>query len=120
MEERGEGVYSFRVAMAADADHVAAVGAPRRVRLRNPNPYGVPTSYARFIVVDKSQYKLYYHERGRIVRVFKCVLGKPSTPTPLGRFKIYAMDSNMWGAYGPRRMRYLGLYAIHGTNEPGC
>jgi lipoprotein-anchoring transpeptidase ErfK/SrfK len=24
----------------------------------------------------------------------------------------------MYGPYGPRRMRYLGAYAIHGTNEP--
>jgi lipoprotein-anchoring transpeptidase ErfK/SrfK len=73
---------------------------------------------AHFIVVDKSQYRLYYHEHGHIVRVFDCVLGKPSTPTPAGRFRIYAKDSNVYGAYGARRMRYLGFFAIHGTNEP--
>ena len=51
-------------------------------------------------------------------RLFKCVLGRPSLPTPRGHFKIYAKDPDMSGPYGPFRMRYLGLYAIHGTNEP--
>lgn len=115
----GRGSQAFRVAMAADTDHVEGASPRRFVQLRDPNPYGVPASQARFIVVDKSKYKLYYHERGRIVRVFDCVLGKPSTPTPLGRYRIYAKDTNVGGAYGPRRMRYMGLYAIHGTNEPG-
>lgn len=114
----GRGSLWFRITMPADAEHVKGWSARRSVVVKNPNPYGVPTSQPRFIVVDKSQYKLYYHQYGRVVRVFPCVLGKPSTPTPLGRFKIYAMDKNMWGAYGPRRMRYKGLYAIHGTNEP--
>lgn len=108
----------FRVAMAADADHIAAASGRRFVRVRDPNPYGVPGSAPHCIVVDTSKYRLFYHERGRIVRVFDCVLGKPSTPTPLGRFRIYARDTNVGGPYGPRRMRYLGAYAIHGTNEP--
>lgn len=108
----------FRVAMAADADHIAGASGRRFVKVKDPNPYGVPTSAAHYVVVDKSKYRLFYHERGRIVRVLDCVLGKSSTPTPLGRFRIYAKDANVGGPYGPRRMRYLGAYAIHGTNEP--
>ena len=73
---------------------------------------------AHIVVVDKSEYRLYYIEYGRIVRVFDCVLGKPSTPTPIGHYRIYAKDGHMYGPYGPRRMRYMGAYAIHGTNEP--
>ncbi len=115
----GRGSQAFRMAMAADADHVEGASPRRFVQLRDPNPYRVPTNQARFIVVDTSKYKLFYHENGRIVRVFDCVLGKPSTPTPLGRYRIYAMDTDVSGPYGPRRMRYMGLYAIHGTNEPG-
>ena len=57
-------------------------------------------------------------EHGWVVRVFDCVLGRPALPTPLGHFRIYAKDPHMGGPYGPRRMRYLGLYAIHGTDEP--
>lgn len=108
----------FRLRMAADADHVEGVTGRRWVQVRDPNPYGVPRSAPHHIVVDRSKYRLFYHERGRVVRVFDCVLGKPSTPTPLGRFRIYAKDTDVGGPYGPRRMRYLGAYAIHGTNEP--
>ena len=87
-------------------------------RVYDSNPYGVPTKYPHLILVDLSQYKLYYHEYGNVVRVFSCVLGRPSLPTPRGHFRIYAKDPHMGGPYGPFRMRYLGLYAIHGTNEP--
>ena len=112
------GSFAFRLAMAADADHTDGLGTRVVVAVKDGNPYDIPVRPAHFIVVDKSQYRLYYHEHGHIVRVFNCVLGKPSTPTPLGHFRIYAKDPYMSGAYGPRRMRYLGLFAIHGTNEP--
>ncbi len=110
--------FAFRAVAAADESHAAGKSAKVTLKVRDPNPYGVPRRPAHFIVVDKSQYKLYYHEHGRIVRIFVCVLGKASTPTPFGRFKIYAKDTDVGGPYGPRRMRYRGLYAIHGTNEP--
>ncbi|MFA4966156.1 MAG: L,D-transpeptidase [Thermoleophilia bacterium] len=114
-----KGQFAFRLVMAADAGHTDGVSLRRVVAVQEPNPYNVPASAARFIVVDKSQYKLYYFEYGRIVRVFACVLGKPSTPTPLGKFKIYAKDTfPAVSSYGPRRLRYMGLFAIHGTDEP--
>jgi hypothetical protein len=112
------GSFAFRLAMPADAEHSAGAGAKQVVKVMHANPYGVPAGLARIIVVDKSEYRLYYIEYGRIVRVFDCVLGKPSTPTPIGHYRIYAKDGHMYGPYGPRRMRYMGAYAIHGTNEP--
>lgn len=108
-----------RARMAADIDHEPGTSSVREVRVLDPhNPYGVPARYPHLILVDLSKYKLYYHEYGQIVRVFSCVLGRPSLPTPRGHFRIYAKDPNMSGPYGPRRMRYRGLYAIHGTDEP--
>ncbi len=108
-----------RAVMAADADHLAGHSELWRVTVFDKrNPYGVPVKYPRLILVDLSKYRLYYHERGNVVRVFDCVLGRPGLPTPKGKFKIYAKDPNMSGPYGPFRLRYLGLYAIHGTNEP--
>jgi hypothetical protein len=113
------GRQKLRARIAADAEHVAAVSSVGRLEVFDAsNPYGVPSKYPHLILVDRSQYKLYYYERGRVVKVFDCVLGRPSLPTPLGHFKIYAKDAHMYGPYGPRRMRYLGAYAIHGTNEP--
>jgi hypothetical protein len=108
-----------RAEMAVDADHLAGNSAPWKATVHDRrNPYGVPTKYPRLILVDLSQYRLYYHEYGNVIRVFDCVLGRPGLPTPKGRYKIYAKDPHMGGPYGPFRMRYLGLYAIHGTNEP--
>lgn len=113
------GRLAVRAEMAADADHLAGHSAPWKVKVYDKrNPYGVPSRYPRLILVDLSQYKLYYHEYGNVIRVFKCVLGRPGLPTPRGHYKIYAKDPDMGGPYGPFRMRYLGLYAIHGTNEP--
>ena len=113
------GRLAVRADMAADLDHLGGHSLPWKVTVYDRrNPYGTPTRFPHLILVDLSQYKLYYHEHGNIVRVFDCVLGRPSLPTPRGHYRIYAKDPNMGGAYGPFRMRYLGLYAIHGTNEP--
>jgi hypothetical protein len=108
-----------RAQMAADASHLAGSStAWKRTVYDRRNPYGVPTRFPHLILVDLSKYRLYYHEHGIVIRAFDCVLGRPSLPTPKGHYRIYAKDPHMSGAYGPRRMRYLGLYAIHGTNEP--
>jgi lipoprotein-anchoring transpeptidase ErfK/SrfK len=46
-------------------------------------------------------------------------IGKPSTPTPKGNFKIINKAINPGGPFGAR---WLGLnkkgYGIHGTNNP--
>jgi hypothetical protein len=108
-----------RAQMIADASHLTGSSRTwKRTVYDRRNPYGVPVRYAHLILVDLSKYKLYYHEHGIVVRVFDCVLGRPSLPTPRGHYRIYAKDPHMGGPYGPYRMRYLGLYAIHGTNEP--
>jgi hypothetical protein len=108
-----------RAQMPADESHLAGNSRSwRRAVYDRRNPYGVPAKYAHLILVDLSKYKLYYHEHGVVIRVFDCVLGRPSLPTPRGHFKIYAKDPHIGGPYGPFRMRYQGLYAVHGTNEP--
>jgi hypothetical protein len=113
------GRLAVRADMAADLDHLAGHSLPWKVTVYDKrNPYGTPTRLPHLVLVDLSQYKLYYHEHGNIVRVFDCVLGRPSLKTPRGHYRIYAKDTNMSGPYGPFRMRYRGLYAIHGTNEP--
>jgi lipoprotein-anchoring transpeptidase ErfK/SrfK len=40
------------------------------------------------IVVDTSARRVIVYERGRQVRAFKAIVGKPSTPTPLGEFFV--------------------------------
>ena len=108
-----------RAVKTADVAFAAAVSPARFVKVRNGNPFGVPTSYAHFIVVDLSQYKLYYHEHGLVVRVFPCVLGKPSTPTPVGQWAVYEKQWAPGGRFGACALWYHGPYGIHGTNQPG-
>ena len=62
---------------------------------------------------------MYFFSYGREVRSFPCVTGRPSLPTPTGRFKIYAEGMNPGGPYGARIMSYHPPCAIHGTDEPG-
>ncbi len=40
------------------------------------------------IVVNPSRRRVIVYHRGRLVRVFRAVVGKPSTPTPRGRFFV--------------------------------
>jgi lipoprotein-anchoring transpeptidase ErfK/SrfK len=113
------GRFAYRVRMAADAEHVAGASSAQHVLVRPPNPYHVPLRLARIVVVDLSQYRLYFFSHGREVRSFPCVLGRPSLPTPQGHFRIYAKGMNPGGPYGARIMSYHPPCAIHGTNEPG-
>ncbi len=116
---RSLGRHRLRAVLAASAASPVATSGVRSVRVYDPDDrYEVPSSYPHLIVVDLSDYRLFYYEHGWVVRAFDCVLGRPSLPTPRGHFKIYAKDPAMYGAYGPRRLRYMGLYAVHGTNEP--
>ena len=114
------GPQSFRVVMAADEEHAAGASGVRRVSVRPPNPYNVPVGAKRVVVVDKSQYRLYFFSYGREVKSFPCVIGRPSLPTPTGHFRIYA--KGMWpgGPYGARIMSYHSPYAIHGTTNRTC
>jgi lipoprotein-anchoring transpeptidase ErfK/SrfK len=108
----------FRVRMAADAEHAVAITTSRRIVVNNPNPHDIPLAYPHYIVIDHSQFMLYYYEHGRVIRKWPCVLGKPSTPTPLGHFKIYARQPNPGYMMGPYLLSYYGAIGIHGTNQP--
>jgi len=116
---RGRGRPVFRARVAADALTLAGFSRKRSGRSRDPNPHRVPLTYRRLIVIDHRAYRLYYYERGRIVRDFPCVLGKPTTPTPLGKgFRVRRKRMQPGGANGARYMGYLGVIGIHGTDQP--
>ncbi len=112
------GLYSLRAVTAADAEHVEGRSVVRRVLVIKPNPYHVPIAAKALIVVDISQYRMHFFSRGVEIRSFPCVTGRPSLPTPIGHFKIYARGMWPGGPYGARIMSYHPPCAIHGTNEP--
>jgi hypothetical protein len=80
------------------------------------------------VLVDKSDFQLYWISYGRVAKVYPIAIGMPGTQTPLGRFwlgrprpasgawgvlKMPLMRSNRWG-----HVRPFSNYAIHGTNQP--
>ena len=113
------GAWPLRVVMPADDAHLEGRSRVRRLIVVERNPYDVPVAAKGIIVVDISQYRLHFFSYGRELRSFPCVTGRPSLPTPLGHFKIYARGMWPGGPYGARIMSYHPPCAIHGTNEPG-
>jgi L,D-transpeptidase ErfK/SrfK len=85
------------------------------------------------IVVSIPDRKLILFDGDRIVKIYDVAVGKPSTPTPEGDFRIINHIPNpTWygpgvviapGRNNPLGTRWMGLsvkgYGIHGTNAPG-
>jgi lipoprotein-anchoring transpeptidase ErfK/SrfK len=90
------------------------------------------TAPKRVIVVSLEDHKLALIEDGQVKKVYPVAVGKPSTPSPVGRFTIgrrvvnptYAHNGRVVppGPGNPVGTRWMGLsirgYGIHGTNEP--
>lgn len=73
------------------------------------------------IVVDIDARRLTVYSEGKPFKSYPIAVGKPSTPSPVGNWKI--IDKGMWGGgFGTRWMGLnvpWGKYGIHGTNRPG-
>jgi lipoprotein-anchoring transpeptidase ErfK/SrfK len=86
----------------------------------------------RWVLVSIPDRKLALFENGRVVRVYRVAVGKTSTPSPTGGFKIINRVTNPTyyhkgrviaaGKGNPVGSRWMGLsakgYGIHGTNQP--
>jgi hypothetical protein len=86
----------------------------------------------RVIVVSLEDRKLALIEGGEVKKIYAVAVGKPSTPSPVGTFKIERRVANpvyhhdgrtvLPGPGNPVGTRWMGLnlagYGIHGTNEP--
>jgi lipoprotein-anchoring transpeptidase ErfK/SrfK len=70
------------------------------------------------IVIRRNSYTLSLLRDGTLIKQYPIAIGKPSTPTPTGTFKIINKAVNPGGPFGAR---WLGLnkkgYGIHGTNN---
>ncbi|MDR7857686.1 L,D-transpeptidase family protein [Tissierella sp.] len=78
-------------------------------------------NYTILIEVDMKRLTLIDNENETILKTYPIATGKPSSPTPLGTFKI--VEKAKWGeGFGTRWMGInvpWGKYGIHGTNKPG-
>lgn len=75
--------------------------------------------YAIFISTYERTLTLY--EDGEEVKQFPVAVGKPSTPTPPGEWRITNKSLNWGGGFGTRWLGInvpWGIYGIHGTNNP--
>ncbi|MFO7154032.1 MAG: peptidoglycan-binding protein [Caldicoprobacter oshimai] len=73
------------------------------------------------ITVDLEQKELTLKQGERFIKVYPVAVGKPSTPTPTGNWKIIQKTVNPGGPFGARWMRLSipwGGYGIHGTDQP--
>ena len=87
--------------------------------------------YATCIIVDKSEFRLYWVRNSQLVKVYRIAHGRGNR-TPVATWRILAKYvSDPRGEYGPRKMRLYKRsgrpghysytytrYLIHGTNEP--
>jgi L,D-transpeptidase ErfK/SrfK len=84
------------------------------------------------VVVSIPDRKLILFDGDRVVKIYNVAVGKPSTPTPEGEFRIINHLANPTyygngvviapGLNNPLGTRWMGLsaagYGIHGTNVP--
>lgn len=72
------------------------------------------------IFIDIDEKTLYLLDGSNLIKKYPVATGKPSTPTPIGRWKV--INKARWG--GGFGSRWIGIdvpwgtYGIHGTNKP--
>jgi len=92
-----------------------------------------PASGGVELVVSLADRRMAVIEDGAVKRIYRVAVGKPSTPSPTGSFRVVSRVSNPTyyhqgrvvapGPGNPVGTRWIGLsekgYGIHGTNAPG-
>ncbi len=74
-----------------------------------------------YLTINTVTRKLHHYRGKRLVKEYPVAVGKPSTPTPPGNYRIKNKIVNPGGILGTRWMGLTipgGNYGIHGTNNP--
>ncbi len=74
------------------------------------------------IVIDVTKHSLTLYSDKEPIRQYPVGVGKSSTPTPLGEWKVVHKAYNWGNGFGTRWMGLnvpWGVFGIHGTNKPG-
>jgi lipoprotein-anchoring transpeptidase ErfK/SrfK len=88
--------------------------------------------WATCIVIDRSDYRLYWIRADRLVKAYPIAIGKRRTPTPSATWIVGRKERTpAKSVFGPRRLRLFRLvlsrgrvryrytrYGVHGTNQP--
>jgi len=73
------------------------------------------------IEIDIVKHTLTVYSDNQVIKTFPVGVGKSSTPSPVGEFKIIQKSVGWGNGFGTRWMRVSvpwGIYGIHGTNKP--
>lgn len=106
-----------------------SIGLPNRCCTTGPE---FAKATVRWVLVSISDRKLALVENGKAIRTYRIAVGKASTPSPTGKFRIInrITDPRYYhnglvvpaGSNNPVGSRWMGLsargYGIHGTNQP--
>ncbi|WP_442951894.1 L,D-transpeptidase family protein [Paenibacillus sp. A14] len=73
------------------------------------------------IEIYPMRHELLVRDHGRVIKSYSIAVGNPTTPTPVGDFKVVYKGTDWGPSFGPR---WIGLnvpwghFGIHGTNKP--
>jgi LysM repeat protein len=71
------------------------------------------------IFLELNNRRLFLKKDSLTINTYPVAIGKPSTPTPEGDFKILSKIMNPGGVLGTRWMQFTwSEHGIHGTNQP--
>lgn len=73
------------------------------------------------IEIDIVKHKLTLYENNQVIKTYPVGVGKSSTPSPLGEWKVVNKGVQWGNGFGTRWMGLnvpWGIYGIHGTNKP--
>lgn len=93
--------------MGGDADQVCLTSAQSGSKVR--------------IEIDLVKHRLTLYQDDEVVKQYPVGVGKSSTPSPLGEWKVIQKSLNWGNGFGTRWMGLSvpwGIYGIHGTNKP--
>lgn len=92
---------------------------------------GSVPNHSKLVLVDRSSRRLWVIRDGAVKYTYRCAVGMPWTPTPLGTFRLGKRHRTPNAVWGPWRLRmwrrvvsggstrYVSTsYFIHGTNRP--
>ncbi len=118
-KETAEAVSSFQADMGLLSDGVVGPNTWNAIGLSRESLDFFDSQYSITVLLDTKQ--LILKEGDTTIKTYEVAVGKPSTPTPIGNWKIIQKTENPGGPFGARWMRLnipWGGYGIHGTNEP--
>ncbi len=106
-----------------DVDGFLVAGNP--VKAYAPSPFHY--KWKRYIVIDKSEFRLYWVKNGMVIKTYPVALGRVGMTTPSRVWRVGVKYRTSPGSvYGPRKMRLFKrvggrfirtAYGIHGTNQ---